>query len=1109
MMRVVAVVMALGFIAGNAYTQEKRFSLDLQNVTVKEVFQYIEDNSDYIILYNERTLDVTRRVDVHVKDGTIETLLDQLLDKTNNSYRLYHRQVVIIQGGGKETPVLLEKTNKQKNSVSGRVSDEKGNLLGYANIVITHYFNEKGMTVPVKIQQGTISDIRGDYVLLSVPDGTYVVRVIYVGYIDKTFVVKVGEGRRNVHKDIVMKRFVGNLDEVVVTSQLMGQLAAINQQLSSLAITNVVAPDRIRQNPDANAAEALGRLPGITVSRKGGEANNIIIRGMPSQYSNITLNGVELPSATGDLRSASLSGVSQYSLQGIEVYKSITPDMDANAVAGSVNMVLKTAPDTFTCTMMALGGYNAQNTDFGNYKLAFELGNRFFHNRLGVEMNLASERTNRSTQKLDAGYDWESGVRPEGDYVPLYNTMIGLTDVTRIVHRNSGTLVMDYHFPSGSSLQFSNFFASNPQDKGTVISKTYLPVEGEVFYNVDQNIGGRTNIYSGAVSGKQNLKRWEIRYGGSYTMSRSNSEIRNVDVRSYQGFYKGSLDQTDRSKPLADIIRMADNELTIENLRTYGLGGRSVIAPNFHKKLNRQSEDQYEAHLDLTFPVRIAPSVILNLKAGGQYKSKKRIRDYNETGWHSNVFQDFITGRRTTGDGIDWTKGLEWVTLNDNSAVSMENMVGGVISDFLGGDYVFGWYPDVRKINQIYNYWVPMLEYYRAQGKEVWEPLFGFEIAMGNILPRPSVAHDYTFLQNYYAGYIMPVFSIGKKITFLPGMRYEKVNARMKGWYVERRLNETMEIPGYETAATRNNAFFLPMIHLKYKATEHLQLQSSFTRTVNRPLFNVLVPYVFVENSGNPYEYESGNPYLKPELWTNFDLNLAVHSGKIGLFSLNGFFKRAQDKIWHRQWLRLARDTVIPPFSEYDAVKVTGWYNHKYRVTVAGFEWEWQTNFWYLPKPFCFFTFSFNYSYIHNITRYPWEEIQVLPVDTTSAGRVIYKKVRKDSAYAGPMINQPTHLFNASLGFSFKGFDAWLSFQYISRVPISLSGAVEKHVFKVPFYKWDLQTRYRLPVKGLEVLFSIANINNIQEEQYMLGDSRPIHVEKYGWTCDFGLRYSF
>jgi TonB-dependent receptor len=270
-----------------------------------------------------------------------------------------------------------------------------------------------------------------------------------------------------------------------------------------------------------------------------------------------------------------------------------------------------------------------------------------------------------------------------------------------------------------------------------------------------------------------------------------------------------------------------------------------------------------------------------------------------------------------------------------------------------------------------------------------------------------------------------------------------------------------------------------------------------------------VVPYIYVENANKPYKYEFGNPQLKPELWTNYDLNVSFHSSKLGLFSVNGFYKNVRDKIWNRTWTRLSEDDPIEPFDPSDEVDVTGWYNHDHKVTVMGFEAEWQTHFWYLPKPFSFFTLSLNYSFIHNETKYPWEEVSMVPVDTTDRGRIIYEKVRIDSAYSGPMINQPTHLANASLGFSYKSFDVWLSFQYIGEVPISMDGAEEKHVYKISSTRWDLQARLQLPLKGLELLFNVANINNKQEEQYMKGDSRPIHVESYGWTSDLGLRFTF
>ena len=83
-------------------------------------------------------------------------------------------------------------------------------------------------------------------------------------------------------------------EEVVITMQAKGQRAAINQQLSSNAITNIVSSDKIREVPDVNAAESIGRLPGVSLRRSGGEGNQVVVRGLSPQYTIVEVDGVRL-----------------------------------------------------------------------------------------------------------------------------------------------------------------------------------------------------------------------------------------------------------------------------------------------------------------------------------------------------------------------------------------------------------------------------------------------------------------------------------------------------------------------------------------------------------------------------------------------------------------------------------------------------------------------------------------------------------------------------------------------------------------------------------------------------------------------------------------------
>ena len=134
---------------------------------------------------------------------------------------------------------------------------------------------------------------------------------------------------------------------VTVSVQARGQMSAINQQLSSRSIVNVVSSDRIQELPDANAAESVARLPGVSIQREGGEGNKVVIRGLSPKYNAVTINGIRMASTDSDDRSTDLSMISQYMIEGIEVTKAATPDKDADVLGGTVDFRLKKAAEGF------------------------------------------------------------------------------------------------------------------------------------------------------------------------------------------------------------------------------------------------------------------------------------------------------------------------------------------------------------------------------------------------------------------------------------------------------------------------------------------------------------------------------------------------------------------------------------------------------------------------------------------------------------------------------------------------------------------------------------------------------------------------------------------
>jgi hypothetical protein len=307
-------------------------------------------------------------------------------------------------------------------SLKGIVKDaQTGEILPFANVIV------KGTSL------GCAADKEGNYSISNIPVGSYTILAKYIGYVEEEIKVDIKEGKAlNQNFSLKPEGIVG--ETVVVTGQASGQLQAINEQLNSIAIKSVVSLAKIQELPDANAAESVGRLPGVSLMREGGEGSKVVIRGLSPQYNQVTIDGVELSSnvasgnnltstdwdkqdasgnSLGD-RGADLSMVSSNMLGGIEVIKSITPDMDAAVLGGVVNFDMrKAAPVTGeklgslvpSFEIVSQGGYNALKDTRNDYKFAGSVENRFFDNSFGIFAQGTAEKRNLSDNELSVNYD--------------------------------------------------------------------------------------------------------------------------------------------------------------------------------------------------------------------------------------------------------------------------------------------------------------------------------------------------------------------------------------------------------------------------------------------------------------------------------------------------------------------------------------------------------------------------------------------------------------------------------------------------------------------------------------------------------------------------------
>ncbi len=338
-------------------------------------------------------------------------------------------------------PALLIAASMGSGTVSGRVIDAaSGERLQGANVVL------EGTAL------GAASNSSGVFHISSVPPGEYTLHASYIGYESDEQTITVEPGKM-VEQNLNLNPGSVMVDNIVVYAQRTGQAKALNVQRTSDNIKNVVAADQIGRFPDPNSAEAVQRVPGISVQRDQGEGRFVQIRGTEPRLNSMAINGEILPAPEGDVRFVAMDVIPADQIASIEVNKAITPDMDAEAIGGSVNLVTKSAYDynkpVFRVTLAP--GYN-QLTEDTNYQGAITYG-RMLTDKLGIMVSGSYFRTNRGSDNNE--FEWDDDTVEElelRDYV-----------VTR--DRLGVSATLDYHLNPNSKFYVRGIFNKYGDDE--------------------------------------------------------------------------------------------------------------------------------------------------------------------------------------------------------------------------------------------------------------------------------------------------------------------------------------------------------------------------------------------------------------------------------------------------------------------------------------------------------------------------------------------------------------------------------------------------------------------------------------------------------------------
>jgi TonB-dependent receptor len=689
------------------------------------------------------------------------------------------------------------------------------------------------------ISREAYSDRTGRFLIANLPAGTYSVVTRFIGYTAVTQEVTVENGRTAV-LNLRLTPALTQLGQVVVTATRTGQAAALNQQKNAGNVSNIVAADQIGRFPDANLGDALKRIPGVTVALDQGEARFGSIRGTEPRFNSVMVNGERVPSAEAEVREVQLDLIPADMIQAVEVSKTLTPEMDADAIGGSVNVVTRAAPPGFRLSSTVGGNYN-QIREQGGFIGGLVAGNRFFNDKLGIiasasyyDQQFGSDNKEGTWQRTDAGVE----------YMNQFD--LRRYDVQRTRRSMSGSF--DWKFNENNSVMLRSLYNHRDDWENRYRARYIL---GAPNADGNQNVEIRRQTKGGGPDPRLQQTRLEDQrtqshqlsgehlLGGRATLTWSGSIARASETRPDERYIDFRVrnvlhrpDYTDQQNPNFTAI----NEAQVAPERF--AFRRAELTNGFTADKDRN------ARVDLLLPLREGENET-RLKFGARIRAKEKVRE-----------NDYFFATPTTAFGNMLAEGAQDFTTSTNRT----------------GDYQYGFFATPAFL----------------AGLDFRNP------ALFNLVDQPGeyAAGNFDASERITAGYIQLDQRFGPRLSMIGGVRVEQTRVEYRG--VEYDVDEDEARP--TATATQSYADVLPSLNVRYDLDRNTVLRGAVTTSLARPNYFDLVPYR--EISIEDEELSIGNPDLKTTRALNLDVMAERYFESVGLLSVGVFHKDISDFIF-------------------------------------------------------------------------------------------------------------------------------------------------------------------------------------------------------------------
>lgn len=739
----------------------------------------------------------------------------------------------------------------QSGTIAGRVTDHKtGEGVIGANVVI------QGTSV------GAATDIDGNFQINTVKPGTYTLLVSSITYKTQTIADVVVEGGNKTSIQITLVEDVAELEEIIVTAkkEIATDVSLISAIKESKLVVSGISSEQITKLPDRDAAQVMQRVPGVTIV----DNRFVLIRGLPERYNQVMMNGVIAPSTEIDKRSFSFDLIPAGTIDQMLVYKSGSAELPGDFAGGVIQMVTKNpAYEEYTSAGLNFG-YRTNTTfqDFNSSQgsptdmLGFDNGFRDIPDGFPSTAVLKNSSRNSSVREragksLTNNFDYKTKSTPLDfgfNFATSQNFKIGkmtASNLTSVAYSNS------YQNYTSDFLRYNSFDATSAEKRFQYVDQvTNNDTRVNLMHNWLFSFNDRNKIEFKNLFVQLGENETTIRRGNDF-IQRPNDNLVNYAYHYLsRSIYSGQLDGT----------------------HTLGDGTSKlnwVVGLNYIKR-NEPDYRRFRTYQDKALEGTEAPYTMQLPPSGNLF----------ETGRFWSSLTD-----KGISNGLNFEK-----KFNGESEKRRPILKAGYFAEYKTRSF------DARYINYLYpgtfdqaiGQQLSQLPLDQIFASENIKKKDGFVIEEGT---QPQDAYQGTNL--LAAGYVSAAMPLGKF----------DMSVGFRGEYNVQTLTATTNTGKVDV----NNPIFapLPSVNVAYNVTDRSLIRAAYSRTLNRPEFRELAPFLYYQ-----FEYEAGifgSTTLKTAFINNIDLRYEIFPNPGEMLSIGTFYKTIQNPI--ETYLQITSET--------------------------------------------------------------------------------------------------------------------------------------------------------------------------------------------------------